>query len=300
MIFMIDLKHVETFHCIVRLGSFSAAAIQLRTTQPAISARIRELERELGVKLFSTSSRRASLTPKGAEFVRHAEELLALVKRITNSIGNLAEMPARIRLGATETTATTWLENFVERVLVTYPNVVLDVDIGLTGDIWRRYHDGFLDMIIVPAANIENKVEAVRLGDVPCQWIAGSKFDLQNSSLTPAELGRLPLISLSSESALFQLADQWFRAQGVSPNWVNFSSSMSMVTSLIKLGLGVSLLPVGVLGAGLEGENIQIIDVQPDDFLLSFFAVYDSYSTSPILGEVARIAAEASTFTKSA
>ena len=293
---MIDLKNVEAFHCIVRLGSFSAAARHLHTTQPAISARIRELERTLGVKLFFTQSRRASLTPKGSEFVRYAEELLSLVKRIATNMSNVTEVPTHIRLGAVETIAITWLETFVEKARTEYPNLFLEIDISLTGELWKKYRAGLLDMIIVPAPMMDKKLTAVKLGKIHCRWMASPKFQLPSRALTAAELVQYPLISLSAESALFQLTDQWFGESGVMPNWLNFCSSMSMVVSLIKSGLGISLLPTGLANSYIDQANLQIVDVEQGDFSLTFFTVYDAFAASPMLSQIARLTAECSTF----
>ena len=294
---MIDLKHVEAFHYIVRLGSFSAAARYLHTTQPGISARIRELENTLGVKLFQTESRRAFLTPKGSEFVRYAEELLGLVKRVTANMSNAADVPTHIRLGAVETIAITWLETFFERARTEFPNLFLEIDISLTGDLWKKYRNGSLDMIIVPAPIMDNKVTCVKLGKINCKWMAGPKFELPSEKLDARDLAALPLISLTSDSALFQLADHWFGENGVIPNWTNFCSSMSMVASLIKSGMGVSLLPTGLTGSYIEEAKLKILPVEPPDFPLSFFTIFDAFAPSPMLGEIAKLTADCSTFT---
>ena len=50
---MLDFRSIETFLWVVKLGSFRGAAARLNTTQPAISQRIAQLEREMGVKLLT-------------------------------------------------------------------------------------------------------------------------------------------------------------------------------------------------------------------------------------------------------
>ena len=64
------LFHLETLLWIARLGTFRAAAERLNTTQPAISARVREMEEQLGVALFRNEGRGVVLTAKGRELVR--------------------------------------------------------------------------------------------------------------------------------------------------------------------------------------------------------------------------------------
>ena len=62
---MTDFRSIETFLWVVKLGSFRGAAQRLNTTQPAISQRIAQLEREMGVKLLNRDHRVASPTPSG-------------------------------------------------------------------------------------------------------------------------------------------------------------------------------------------------------------------------------------------
>jgi len=58
----IALYHLETLLWIARLGTFAAAAERLNTTQPAISARVRELEAQIGYAIFQREGRRMMLT----------------------------------------------------------------------------------------------------------------------------------------------------------------------------------------------------------------------------------------------
>src|SRR5260370_27173117 len=73
---MVDFKSIETFLWVVTLGSFRAAGEKLNTTQPAISQRIAQLEREVGVKLLNRDHRVASPTPSGRQLMVYAEKLM--------------------------------------------------------------------------------------------------------------------------------------------------------------------------------------------------------------------------------
>lgn len=292
-----DLRHVQAFCAIVRLGSFSAAANALATTQPSISLRIRELERELGIQLFDTKSRRARLTQKGREFIAHAEQLMELVDTITQSMSDTRAISGTIRLGATETIAMTWLSRLVETMKQTYPTIILELDIDLTSDLWAKFHAGSLDVIVVPPPVGELGVHCEPLGEFEYCWMASPKMGIPSGTLTPAELSHYPIISLSASSALYQMTVRWLGDHGVAPNWVSHCSSVSMVATLTQSALGISLLPPTVMEDRIRNNDLQIIRVAPPFPRLNFFIVYGKHAVSPALKAIVDMAKEASTFT---
>ena len=142
-----NLKHLEAFIWITRLGSFSAAARRLNSSQPAISMRIQELEKTLGVKLFDRGSRTARITPKGREFVDYAERILSLASEAEQRLSDRKQVSGRLRLGVTETIALTWLPRLVARLNEEFPALVIDLDIDLTNGMWRKIRSGNLDHV---------------------------------------------------------------------------------------------------------------------------------------------------------
>ncbi len=105
-----NFRQFEALYWIARLGSFHAAARHLETSQPAVSARIRELEHELGVALFDRSARKARLTAERPRTHR------AMPPRSWRSPRKSASASARkealaghVRLGVPGIAAMTWL-----------------------------------------------------------------------------------------------------------------------------------------------------------------------------------------------
>ncbi|MEV7239377.1 LysR family transcriptional regulator [Streptomyces sp. NPDC051020] len=73
----VELRHLRAFTSVARHRSFSRAAEELLITQPALSRTIAQLEGNLSVRLLDRSSRHVELTATGAEFLLHAERVLA-------------------------------------------------------------------------------------------------------------------------------------------------------------------------------------------------------------------------------
>ena len=74
-----DSRHLETLLWVVRLGGIGAAAQHLNLTQPAVTRRIQELERELGAKVLQRQGRNVALTPLGQSCLERAERILSEV-----------------------------------------------------------------------------------------------------------------------------------------------------------------------------------------------------------------------------
>ena len=85
-----ELRQLVYFEAVVRHGGFSRAAEQLHIAQPAVSAQIRRLERELGTTLLERTTRRVTLTPAGELVLARARSVLAQVEGARADLAELA------------------------------------------------------------------------------------------------------------------------------------------------------------------------------------------------------------------
>src|ERR1700694_4459838 len=113
---MVDFKSIETFLWGVTLGSFRAAGEKLNTTQPAISQRIGQLERGVGVKRLNRDHRVASPPPSGRQLMVYAEKLIGLRSEMMAEVSDRSAMRGVLRLGVAETIVHTWLSRLIKSV----------------------------------------------------------------------------------------------------------------------------------------------------------------------------------------
>jgi DNA-binding transcriptional LysR family regulator len=86
----IDTTRLRVFREVARQGSFTAAALALQVSQPAVSQHIARLEQELGCALLERSSRRVRLTPAGEAFLRRVDTLLTELAEASRELAALA------------------------------------------------------------------------------------------------------------------------------------------------------------------------------------------------------------------
>ena len=77
-----DFKQLRSFVAVADCGSFTQAAAQLYTSQPTVSAHIRQLEEELQQRLFLRTTKSLSITPHGRELYDYAVQVLSLQDRL--------------------------------------------------------------------------------------------------------------------------------------------------------------------------------------------------------------------------
>ncbi|HEV7978839.1 LysR family transcriptional regulator [Amycolatopsis sp.] len=221
-----DIEAVRTFVAVADAGQFQEAAIDLEITQQAVSKRVANLERGLGVSLFERTARGVRLTLDGQAFLPHARELLRVAERAAVSV----------RPG--------------ERALrVDVLNRRIAPAVALQG--FYRIHPGTeLDVVTLSDANVETAIEAVRAGEIdatfravpgdlpagivahrvlddPVQLLAGPAHPFAGArSLTPAALAGhriwIPGIKQGTEWAAYydQLAEAFdLRIDAIGPNF---------------------------------------------------------------------------------
>src|SRR6266702_4368056 len=117
-----DSRHLETLLWVVRLGGIGAAAQHLNLTQPAVTRRIQELERELGAKVLRRLGRNVVPTAVGQQCLVSAERILSEVAAMRVAASGKAAVGI-IRVGVVESIALTWFQNFLARIEERYPKV---------------------------------------------------------------------------------------------------------------------------------------------------------------------------------
>jgi len=122
----LHFDELSAFVEVARWNSFSRAAEKLFVTQPAISAKIRSLEEEVGARLFDRSGGKVSLTAAGKAFQKYAEEALEARRAIIASLAEMERVPrGEIVVGANEATCLHILPEVFAQFKKQYPRVCL-------------------------------------------------------------------------------------------------------------------------------------------------------------------------------
>jgi len=161
----LDLVLVQTFVEVARLGSVTAAARELGRSQPAISHRLRCLERELGVPLFEKIGRRLQLTDFGRELQLRCLDLIALSRGLRDLVSDTeGPIAGRVRVGTFPTIAAHLLVPAVGDLLA-HPELELAFTFDLIEPLLERVRIGLLDLALVFSDRAPEGFAVSKLGE---------------------------------------------------------------------------------------------------------------------------------------
>lgn len=292
----LTVKHLEALYWVSRLGSFTAAAERLHSTQSAISMRIRDLEETLAQQLFDRTARAARLTAKGQELVGYAERVMDLMEEIKARISDPTIVSGIVRVGVTEYVALTWLPDLVRELNARFPRVTLEMNVDLTLSLLTKLHSGEIDLALLPGPVAQPGVRNVSLGFVHFAWMASPSLRIPDRAMTPRDLDHWPILTLSKPSNLYAILERWFEESGAVGRRANTCNSLSVLASWTVAGLGIGYLPVQYHERDIRAGRLRMIDVQPHLSELEYVAALDRRHTQPLTQAVADLAASVSNF----
>ncbi len=290
------LKHLEALYWVWRLGSFTAAAERLHSTQSAISMRIRDLEEALGQELFDRTARAARLTAKGQELVGYAERVMELMAEIKARIGDPTIVSGIVRIGVTEYVALTWLPDLVRELNARFPRVTLEMNVDLTLSLLDKLRGGEIDLAMLPGPIVQPGLRNISLGFVEFAWMASPALKIPDRSLTPRDLDNWPILTLSKTSNLYAQLERWFEESGAVGRRTDTCNSLSVLASWTISGLGIGYLPVEHFGRDIRAGRLRMVDVTPKLPDLEYVAALDRRHPQPLAQSVAELAVTVSTF----
>lgn len=144
-----NIRFVETFVWVARLGSFRAAAERLNATQAAVSNRIASLEAEMGCELFERVAGGVRLSSIGQRAIQPAEELLRAATNFKVSIGNPEQLRATVSIGTIDSIVHAWLPRFIEMTKERFPSLSIDLNVDTSLAIAREIGERRLDLALV-------------------------------------------------------------------------------------------------------------------------------------------------------
>ena len=159
-----EIRVLRYFLETAREGNMTRAAQRLHISQPTMSKQLKELEQELGAKLFLRSNYSVKLTQAGLLLRERAEDILSLVEKTQGEFRSLEQLSrGDIYVGAPESEAMGLFAQAVRDLQQTYPGIRCNVYSGNMTDVCERLDRGLLDFAIIMGVPDRTKYDALAL-----------------------------------------------------------------------------------------------------------------------------------------
>lgn len=278
-----DFKQIEAFVNVVRYKSFSKAADATFFTQPTISTHIRNLEKELGVKLLDRKSRVVEMTPEGGKFYKYAVEMINARAQAFEALNDKSEsIEGVLEIQASSIPGVTFLPAFLAGFRQDHPGIqyyvsVSDTQTVLDNIIERRGEIGFIGENAASSS-----IECIKVASDKSVLISPLSYDL-SAQVSLRDIMSLPFIWRETGSATRKSFEQAALKAGFEKEDFEVAAlvdDMDAIIRTVEAGLGVAIISEKVASAlGSRVKVAEIADYREDR---SFYMVsLKSTSFSP-------------------
>lgn len=264
-----ELRHLRAFAALSEHRHFGRAAQSLNTAQPALSQQIKQLERELGLPLFSRSTRRVEITEAGTRFAGHAERVLTGVDEAVRDMNRWSQgVVGRVAVGFVGTATYDVLPQLAREVRHQLPEVELDVRGELLSpDLVRGLVDSTYDLAVLrpdSARGVELALTPLR-SEALLAALPGDHPHAHRATIDLAELAGDPFVTHPSgqRSSIHASVLNACAAAGFSPRVVLEAAETATLMVFVAAGLGVALVPSSVRSLGISGVSYVGLDDPP-------------------------------------
>lgn len=255
---------------------FGQASVACNISISALSRSIRQLEDEIGTRLFNRDNRVVALTPKGQKFHQYAKSATQQWRVICNELkDDQDDLQGEISLYCSVTASHSILFDLLNRFRPDYPGIEIKLHTGDPEHAISRVVAGNEEIAIAALPDSPPRgVVFSAITESPLVFISAVDSERLSVDLNAAsdasgnrmsvngQWAEVPMI-LSEGGIARTRVNKWFRDMGVSPRIYAQVAGNEAIVSMVSLGLGVGVVPKIVVDNSHLADKVSIIDVEP-------------------------------------
>ncbi len=256
----VTLLQLQYFKTLARVLHYTHAAAELHIAQPSLSYSIKELEKELGVKLFEKDSRHIRLTIYGEQFLPYAEQALAMLDEGVGVLRQMSNSAQQIvRLGYFHSISASLIPAAMMGIYGQEKNrsVRFQFTEAPSFDLFQMLKRGEIDLAF--CLHQDEELESVTIMRQPLYLAVPEHHPLaKRESVCFEDFAREPIVMLDKPSSLRTQLDQVYARHGLAPDVVFEVRECNAALQYVALRFGVSVLPQV---PAMENEKVVVIPV---------------------------------------
>lgn len=239
-----DLRNLKTFIAVAELASFTRAAEQLGFSQSTVSFQIKQLEQELGTRLFERTRHAMKLTDQGREVLRYAYRMDKLTQDLAEDLHAKEEITGHVRL-ATADSLCSRLGRTFRGFWSLYPGISLKIVTAGTASLFQLLRHNEVDLVLTLDSHIYNsEYRLIRESQINTHFVAAPDCPLtQKVSLSVKELLSYPFLLTEKGMSYRRLMDESLAARSLEIQPLLETSDTELLCQLVSQGAGCSFLP---------------------------------------------------------
>lgn len=249
-----DLTDLHVFRTVAQAGGITRAAERLHRVPSNVTTRLQNLEQDLACPLFVREGKRLVITPAGELLLGYAHRLLDLAQEARDALHDTTPR-GRFRIGATESTAATRLPGPLAAFHKRYPQVALELSTTSAPKMLAQLQDGLLDAALVADPVPNPRFESAKAFAEELVLVA---HEGHASIRRPADVLPPTLLAFASGCTYRRKLEDWFATGGVHPERVVELSSYHAILGCAVAGMGVALMPRGVLDIFPDRDRLSV------------------------------------------
>ena len=242
-----EIRQLRAFVAIAESGTFTAGALRVHITQAAISMQIRQLESEVGARVFVRAPRHIILTEAGEHLLQRARLILREHDSALDEIAELAGAErGRLRIGsASAMVLTDQLPKILKDLLKQHPAAEITVTSGTSEALVEQILAGELDIAFVSLPVDVRGIQTDRLSDDQLVAIASPRHALaKERTISAYTLAGEKLILGERGGNTRRLIDQFFAQAGVTLHVSMELSRQAAIRRMVEEDMGVGIVPL--------------------------------------------------------
>jgi len=240
-----ELKNLATFIQVAELNSFSRAGEKLGYSQPTVSMQIKQLEEELGVRLFDRIGHTVRLTDRGRDVLAHAQRICHLCQEMGQADDQKERVGGVIRLAMADSLCGPMIRRGFSSLREQYPHISLELTTAGTGELFRLLDHNEVDLVCTLDSHIYNTNYVIAHEEkIGVHFVVRSGDPLaQREALRKEDLLTQPFLLTEKGMSYRRLLDEWLARDSVELRPILEFGSADLLCALVEEGAGISFLP---------------------------------------------------------
>jgi DNA-binding transcriptional LysR family regulator len=251
----LTLGQLRTFLAVASTGSVRAAAEQLVVTQPAVSAALAAVRKQVGVALVMRDGRGLRLTPAGEALAERARAALALLdEAVAAARGEADPARGRLRLASVTTAGEHLAPPLLASFLSDHPEVAVSMEVGNRRRVADLLAHHEVDLAIGGRPPPGAETLATRANRLVV--VAARRKQARVRRVTTADLDMATRLLREPGSGTRATAEAWLEEFGIAPRIQTFGSNGAVVES-VRIGLGITLISADAVAGHLAAGALE-------------------------------------------